>query len=73
MNNNKLKCRQWKAQFYSSNQAICGTCDKPYSPNCSGCACALGNYPTSTKKKIIANLKDITSISEDQIVEITTT
>ena len=72
MNKNKLKCRQCKAQFYPANQAICGICDNPFCPNCSACACTLEVPLVSAKKIIINNIKDLNSIYDDQLIEITT-
>lgn len=73
MKKNKIICRQCKAGFYPTNQPVCGTCDKPFCPNCSACSCNVTLNNQFLRKKTLINLQDINRINEGQILEINAT
>ena len=73
MSNNKIICVSCKALFYASNKTVCGICDEPFCPNCSACKCTNIQDAGTTQKKIQMNLKDINTVKENQILQISST
>lgn len=73
MSGSKISCLHCKAQFYSSAaQPKCGVCDKAFCPNCNACECT--NFKVQiTKKNQSIGLKDIITIKENQLIEISAT
>lgn len=71
MKNGKITCFHCKAQFYFKNQSLCGTCNKPFCPNCQSCQCTKFSYSLNQKKRQVVTLKEINQLPEGQPLEIT--
>ena len=69
----KISCLHCKALFYSTNQSICGVCDKAFCPNCNSCGCTNSRTVLQTKKSPQISLKEINNINENQVIEISAT
>ena len=73
MTKTKSTCNICKAQYYPTNQPICGICDTSFCPSCSSCKCTSSRSTQNALKKQVISLKNLNQVKEGEVLEINAT